>query len=112
MTNTSFQPHVGCEYFQNYCQFEPYCYCVRDEVNKYATACTGDMRLCPYFPDIREQGHKEEEKFVSDRAVNDGTYISRSALISDLFTRAETRHETIPAWIYEVICKESGGTRC
>lgn len=111
MTN-SFQPHVECDYFQQYCQFEPVCYCMRDKVKKYATSCGGDMRLCPYFPDIQQQGRKEESKFVSDRAVNDSTYISRSALIADLFTRAETENQTVSTWIYEVICKESGDTRC
>lgn len=108
---TNYQPHVGCEYYQARCQFDPYCYCVRQLV-KEETDCGGDMRLCPYFPDIQQKGRKEEAIFVSDRAINDSTYISRSALVTDLFTHAETRNETIPAWIYETICKESGGTRC
>ena len=107
MTNY-IQPHVGCEYFNQKCQFQPFCICLR---TSHPCSCEGDMRLCAYFPDIQERGRREEEQFISEK-VKKSDYISRSALLLDLYQASKTYDEPIPAYIYKTICRESGGIRC
>lgn len=102
------QPHVGCEYFQQRCQFQPFCMCVRTQD---PCSCGGDMRLCAYFPDIQQQGRDEEARFISEKA-KESDYISRSALLLDVYEAAKVNNETVPNYIYQTICRESGGIRC
>ena len=105
---TDYQPHIGCEYFILHCQFQPFNKCER---TNNMCGCCGDMRLCPYFPDIQSRGRQEEKTFVSEKA-KEPDYISRSTLLLDLYKASKTYNEPIPAYIYQTICKQSGGIRC
>ena len=102
------QPHVGCEYFQQRCQFQPLCICAR---TTNPCSCDGDMRFCAYFPDIQQRGREAEEQFISVKA-KESDYISRSALLLDLYEASKANNNSIPIYIYQTICRESGGTRC
>lgn len=102
------QPHVGCEHFQQRCQYQPFCICLR---TSSPCSCGGDMRMCAYFPDIQQRGRDEEAIFISTKA-KESDYISRSALLLDIYEASKTYNEHVPTYIYQTICRESGGTRC